>query len=99
MNLFEEEYSGMISLYTRGLGMILNYEENWINVKEFSLAPEELLITLFVPDTTADITIAGETIHLGEYLRQREEADHMTSKLLTKWLTLYLNLLQKKTLQ
>ena len=57
--------------------MILNYEENWINVKEFSLAPEELLITLFVPDTMADITIGGETIHLGEYLRQREEADHM----------------------
>lgn len=77
MNLFDEEYSGMISLYTRDLGMILNYEENWINVKEFSLAPEELLITLFIPDTTADITIGGETIHLGEYLRQREEADHM----------------------
>lgn len=77
MNLFDDEYNGMISLYTRGLGMILNYEENWINVKEFSLAPEELLITLFVPDTTADITIGGETIHLGEYLRQREEADHM----------------------
>lgn len=77
MNLFDEEYNGMISLYTRGLGMILNYEENWINVKEFSLAQEELLITLFVPDTTADIVIGGETIHLGEYLRQREEADHM----------------------
>lgn len=77
MNLFDEEYSGMISLYTRDLGMILNYEENWINVKEFSLAPEELLITLFIPDTTADITIGGETIYLGEYLREREEADHM----------------------
>ena len=77
MNLFDDEYNGMISLYTRGLGMILNYEENWINVKEFSLTPEELLITLFVPDTMADITIGGETIHLGEYLRQREEADHM----------------------
>lgn len=77
MNLFDEEYSGIISLYTRGLGMILNYEENWINTKEFSLAPEEVLVTIFVPDTEAEILVGEETINLGEYLRQREEADHM----------------------
>lgn len=75
MNLSDEDYNGMISLYTRDLGMILNYDETWINTKEFFIDPEELLVTLFVPDTAAD---TGDVqIKLGEYLRQREEADHM----------------------
>ena len=75
MNLSDEDYNGMVSLYTRDLGMILNYDETWINTKEFSIEPEELLVTLFVPDTAAD---TGDVqIRLGEYLRQREEADHM----------------------
>lgn len=77
MNLSEEEYNGTISLYSRDLGMILNYEETWINAKEFSLLPEEILVTLFVPDTGAEIPFGEESISLGEYLRQREEADHM----------------------
>ena len=68
MNLSDEDYNGMISLYTRDLGMILNYDETWINTKEFFIDPEELLVTLFVPDTAAD---TGDVqIKLGEYLRQ-----------------------------
>ena len=77
MNLFDEEYNGMISLYTRDLGMILNYEETWINSKEFSTNSDEMLVTLFVPDTSAELTFGDESINLGEYLRKREEADHM----------------------
>jgi hypothetical protein len=77
MNLLDEDYHGMISLYTRDLGMILNYEENWINVKELSVNPDELLLSLFVPNTAATIVFGDESINLGEYLRKREEADHM----------------------
>lgn len=77
MNLFDEEYNGMISLYTRDLGMILNYEETWINSKEFSTNSDEMLVTLFVPNTSAELTFGDESINLGEYLRKREEADHM----------------------
>lgn len=75
MNVADEDYNGMISLYTRDLGMILNYDETWI--KDCTVLPEELLVTLFVPDTKVELIAGGSNINLGEYLRQREEADHM----------------------
>ena len=77
MNLSDEEYNSVISLYMRDLGMILNYEETWVNIKELAMNPDELLVTLFVPDTGAVLTFGDESINLGEYLRKREEADHM----------------------
>ena len=75
MNVADDEYNGMVSLYTRDLGMILNYDEKWI--KDYAILPEELLLTIFVPDTKAELTAGNANINLGEYLRQREEADHM----------------------
>ena len=77
MNLSDLEYNGTITLYTRDLGMVLNYEETWINAKEFPVLPEEVLVAFFVPNTSADINFGGEAVNLGEYLRKREEADHM----------------------
>ena len=77
MNLSDEDYKGIVSLYVRDLGMVLNYEETWINLKEFSVSPDELLITMFVPNTNSKIIYKEENINLGEYLREREEADHM----------------------
>lgn len=76
MNLSDDEYSRIVSLYTRDLGMILNYEESWIS-RDLVVEDEEILVTLFVPDTSVVEKYTNEEMSLGEYLRQREEADHM----------------------
>lgn len=77
MNLSDKDYNGVVTLYTRDLGMVLNYEESWVNSREFSVSPEEVLVAFYVPAIEAEITVADESFILGEYLRQREEADHM----------------------
>ena len=77
LNLSEENYNGVVSLYTRDLGMILNYEESWIDRRDVALEADEILVSLFVPKTKLPIEQNDEVIELGEYLRQREESDHM----------------------
>lgn len=77
MNVSDTDYNGSITLYTRDLGMVLNYDETWVNSKEFSVSPEELLVAFFVPNTSTEIDFGGEDVNLGAYLRVREEADHM----------------------
>ena len=77
MNLSDEEYESVVSLYMRDLGMVLNYQEIWVNTKELSINSDELLVTVFVPSTSEVLTFGDETINLGEYLRKREAADHM----------------------
>lgn len=76
MNVADKDYNRIVSLYTRDLGMILNYDEHWVS--NIDVAPDEILVTMFVPDTNIEIDDYGVgIIELGEYLRQREEADHM----------------------
>ena len=77
MNVSDNDYNGSVTLYTRDLGMVLNYDETWVSTKEFSVPPDELLITFFVPNTSTEINFGGESVNLGAYLRVREEADHM----------------------
>ena len=76
MNLADDEYGRVVSLYTRDLGMILNYEESWIG-RDFIIEDDEILMTLFVPNTSVVEKYTDKAMSLGEYLRQREESDHM----------------------
>ena len=77
MNISDENKGNPISLYTRELGMILNYEESWVDNRIVPCEPTEMLIMLFVPNTSMEYDYGNGLIKLGEYLRQREESDHM----------------------
>ena len=77
MNVSDADYKCVVSLYTRDLGMILNYDEAWVAPHEIAIGPDELVVTLYVPSTKETIPSDVGPILLGEYLRKREEADHL----------------------
>lgn len=79
MNLSDDEFvkfNKSISLCARELGMVLNYEENWVD-NEVLVEPDEILVTFFVPDINIVEDYGMGPEKLGDYLREREEADHM----------------------
>lgn len=77
-NFQEGNFHGVLSLYTRDLGMVINYDEDWVQ-RDVDIDPGEILLMMFVPLTKEEQPYISKEkrIELGEYLRQVEAADHM----------------------